>query len=645
LVAELRELAAKQGCSFFALTLGALSILMARVSRQPRFVLALPTAEQPVLGQPELVGHCVALLPFLVDLREEESIRDFLSRVQRDLGAAHDHSACTLVSLFDNLRQVHNVQGVSPVSAGLTSFKKFQPHELPQSGFSADYTANAKAFDSFEWYLSAIEAGDVLVLHCHYDTGLFGEETVNEWLTGFAGILQDIVADPSRGALQLARIYSADAIPAATSREAIYSLPSTMGETRPVFPRNFSLETIPPSANAAAVILFDGKEPLLDPLQDLFRKVLNRSSVLPDDDFFSLGGHSMMAAQLFARLERELGLTAPLSVLYEASTPRQLAGKLSGGRLQRQWKSLVPIHPDGNRPPLFLVHGGGGNVLMFRDLGILMSPDYPLYALQSQGLDGSGKYLRSIEEMAKKYLQEVREVQPNGPYHLGGFCMGAHVAFEMAQRLSQSGQQVDLLVSIDSYNFNGPRPKSNVLDAVRYQVQRFQFHFSNLLHLGLRGQISFFKDKFKIARERETERFRVKMNELKGRNPGGGREEFIEDINDRAMFAYVPRDYPGKMTIIKPQRNYSYLRDPWNGWKEVVGGDLDVIVLPVDPGGIFIKPYVQSLADHLKEKIDSTVARRKESLAAEVDSSRPFNELSDSPLGEMEKIAPDFLKK
>ena len=281
---------------------------------------------------------------------------------------------------------------------------------------------------------------------------------------------------------------------------------------------------------------------------------------------------------------------------------------------------------------------------MFRDLGHLMSPDYPLYALQSQGLDGSGKYLRSISEMAVKYLEEIREVQPSGPYRLGGFCMGAHVAFEMAQRLRQSGQQVDLLVAIDSYNFNGAPPKSRFIDAIRYQAQRIQFHFSNLFHLGLRGQISYFKDKFKIARERETERFRIKMNDLKGRKQGADEEEFIEDINDRAMFAYIPRDYPGNMTIIKPQKNYSYLRDPWNGWGEVVGGGLEVIELPVDPGGIFIKPYVQNLADHLKQKIDAAVASRMESLAAEVDSAGHFKDLPDSPVEELEKIAPHFLK-
>ena len=114
----MRALGAKQGCSFFAVVLGALSILMARISRQRRFVIALPTAEQPVVGQPDLVGHCVSLLPFAVDLAEGEAISAFLSRVQRELAAAQDHSAFTLVNLLEELRPVTPVRGVSPVSAG-----------------------------------------------------------------------------------------------------------------------------------------------------------------------------------------------------------------------------------------------------------------------------------------------------------------------------------------------------------------------------------------------------------------------------------------------------------------------------------------------------------------------------------------------
>ena len=102
-VQNLRAVAAKQGCSFFAVLLGSLAILLARISKQRRFVIALPTAEQPVIGQPGLVGHCVNLLPFAVELREGEAVNAFVQRVHADLLAAQDHSVFTMISLLEDL--------------------------------------------------------------------------------------------------------------------------------------------------------------------------------------------------------------------------------------------------------------------------------------------------------------------------------------------------------------------------------------------------------------------------------------------------------------------------------------------------------------------------------------------------------------
>jgi len=109
------------------------------------------------------------------------------------------------------------------------------------------------------------------------------------------------------------------------------------------------------------------------------------------------------------------------------------------------------------------------------------------------------------------------------------------------------------------------------------------------------------------------ERLRIKIVHLFNLNPHrdvvrGTEEEFIEDINDRAFLAYKPVSYPGKMTICKPRRNYAFLRDPFNGWGGIVAGGLEIIELPSDPGGIFLEPYVQTLAEKLKEQIDQAAA-------------------------------------
>ncbi|HEY2646072.1 MAG TPA: hypothetical protein VGI34_03835, partial [Candidatus Acidoferrales bacterium] len=126
-------------------------------------------------------------------------------------------------------------------------------------------------------------------------------------------------------------------------------------------------------------------------------------------------------------------------------------------------------------------------------------------------------------------------------------------------------------------------------------------------------------EKSKVAFRREMERLRIKVDHLfklnMHRDVSGPAEEFIEDINDRAFLAYKPSVYPGKMTICKPRRNYSFLRDPFNGWAEIAAGGLEVIDLPSDPGGIFLEPYVQTLAERLREQIDRASAVNAETVS------------------------------
>jgi thioesterase domain-containing protein len=187
--------------------------------------------------------------------------------------------------------------------------------------------------------------------------------------------------------------------------------------------------------------------------------------------------------------------------------------------------------------------------------------------------------------------------------------MGGQVAFEMARRLASEGQQVNLLFMIDTHNFNGVPPQLTLRDKVENLGQKIRFHSSNVLHLGVRSQLRYLAEKSKIALRREIERLRIKIVHIFHLNPhrdvnSGTKEEFIEDINDRAFLAYVPGVYPGKMTICKPRRNYSFLRDPFNGWAGNVTGGIEIIELPSDPGGIFVDPYVQTLAEKLREQID-----------------------------------------
>ncbi|HEV2246784.1 MAG TPA: amino acid adenylation domain-containing protein [Terriglobia bacterium] len=353
-------------------------------------------------------------------------------------------------------------------------------------------------------------------------------------------------------------------------------------------------------------------------LINLWEKILSVRPIGLQDNFFDLGGNSFVAAHLFSEMRRLFDRSFPLSVLFEAPTVEKLADIIRKDGWSSCWTSLVPIQPGGSKPPFFCVHGGGGNVLIFRELARHLGTDYPFYGLQAHGLDGSTDYLTTTEAMAESYLREMRELQPEGPYYIGGFCMGGQVALEIAQRLVREGQRVNLLFVIDTQNVNGVAFQFSLKDKMEHLGEKIKFHSWNVLQLDLKSQIAYLTEKGKIALRREIERLRIKIVHLLKLNPHrdvmGPREEFIEDINDRAFFAYVPDVYPGKMTICKPRRNYAFLRDPFNGWGEVAAGGLEVIELPSDPGGIFIEPYVRFLAQKLKEQIDQAVSNSAEIL-------------------------------
>ena len=185
-------------------------------------------------------------------------------------------------------------------------------------------------------------------------------------------------------------------------------------------------------------------------LCELWQKLLRVERVGAEDDFFELGGNSLMAVRLFAHLQKMTGRKLPLVTLFQAPTISQLASVLCQEQAYGLHSALVPIQPHGCKPPLYLVHGAGGDVLWgYANLVAHMDPEQPIYALRSRGQSGLEEFER-LEDMAAYYVQVVRSHQPEGPYYLGGYCFGGNVAYEMARQMQAEGGQVALLALLDS---------------------------------------------------------------------------------------------------------------------------------------------------------------------------------------------------
>jgi amino acid adenylation domain-containing protein len=178
------------------------------------------------------------------------------------------------------------------------------------------------------------------------------------------------------------------------------------------------------------------------------------------DSFFESGGNSLLAVRLMALLQQEVGRELPLATLFEKPTIELLAASLSDtdGMEAVGSGALVPIQTGGTRPPLFFVHPVGGSVLCYAELARKLGPEQPFYGLQVP----PGTQPETVATMATAYLQAIREVQPKGPYRLGGWSMGGVVAYDMARQLRAVGEEVSLLALIDVLVPPGERPEGEV---------------------------------------------------------------------------------------------------------------------------------------------------------------------------------------
>ncbi|ASS75353.1 hypothetical protein CIG75_10355 [Tumebacillus algifaecis] len=184
-------------------------------------------------------------------------------------------------------------------------------------------------------------------------------------------------------------------------------------------------------------------------LSFMLGELLNLQQVGIRDNFFELGGHSILAVRLLAEIKQEFGQSIPLVDLYQNSTIEHIAGLLRQASSLPQMSSLVPLKTKEEGTPLFLVHPGSGIVQNY--LPLASELNFPaVYALQSRGLHDDEELLLTIEDMADHYLSEIREVQPHGPYLLGGWSLGGVIAFEMAKRLQKTGEEVALLALFDT---------------------------------------------------------------------------------------------------------------------------------------------------------------------------------------------------
>jgi thioesterase domain-containing protein/acyl carrier protein len=361
--------------------------------------------------------------------------------------------------------------------------------------------------------------------------------------------------------------------------------------------------------NKAETIVDNNLNAIESKLLPLWQKILRKNSISVSDDFFAIGGNSLSAVNLFIEIEKEFQKHLPISVLYQSPTISKLAKTLTENATDKiEFKSLVPIKPEGKKFPMFFVHGASGNILLYKDLVKYIDPEIPIYGLQSVGLNGKDNILESIEEMASHYLEEVKIVQPSGPYFLGGYCMGGTISMEMAQILKKQGEQINAVFLFETYNWCA-LPSRNSLDRINYSYQKIVFHFNNLMLLRWAEKKLFLSNKWNELKSRKKIWFAELKNYLSPVKTNaysyGNLLAEIWKQNDQAAFRYMSNQYNGEVYQFLPRKRYKIHSNECADWNGIVP-KLKTIELPVYAAGMLVEPFVKTLAKEinkiLKEK-------------------------------------------
>jgi non-ribosomal peptide synthetase component F/thioesterase domain-containing protein len=568
LVERLKTAAQSANVTMFMLTVSAFAVLLERFTGQPHLIIGAPSANRNTQTEP-LIGPFSGPIALRLDLAGDPTLREVLKRVSQVTMDALDHAVYPFESIMERLK-MRSVQGRNPL---------FQFYFLYQTAFLQPRKAGdllvtpvpTPSFGNpFELQLAIIERHDGVFANLEYNQGLFEPDSIQNVLTYFMSVLEAIAADVSQTIADLALPAIAQRTPAEAAERATkpYVGPRTPTETK---------------------------------LAAIWGQLFELSKVSVCDDFFDLGGHSLMAASLMSIIERDFGTKVDLSNLLLNRTIEQLGRLIDGGHADSLESSLVPLRATGSRTPLFCVHGGGGHALAYQALAESLPGDQPVYGLAAPELDGAQKAM-SVHELASLYNQEIKRVQPHGPYRLCGYSFGGMVALEMAAQLVAAGEVVEFIVMLDTANSGYYRNlawsswiqfwTTRVLDRIHRYYRRFADHKAGIAF----SSASYF------VRKNVHERFwsiSRRLFRIANRPMPALLRDNVTMFKTTAR-GYEPTPVPAEIILFRvAERDPEYNHNASLGWELIAQKGVKVHYVPGDHLSFMRQPHVKRVAEQL----------------------------------------------
>lgn len=578
---------------------GVWALLLSRYSGELDVVFGASVSGRPpdISGIESMVGIFINTVPIRCKIVPDASILYWLQEIQNQQLQQKSYEYCSQ-------GQIHDWSELStslPMYESIFVLENYPVNESVEQFFNLNISLN-KSFSvgaktNYPLSILAIPASQ-LELTIIYNKHRFESPSIIQILEHFLNVLERIIERPEQDLFSIKNIIPVDQIPEVKQEQKL--------EKR-YLPENFVLP----------------RDPVEKKLAKIWSEILDMELVGVKDNFFDLGGHSILAFRLMANIETVFGKTFPLSTLFQGQTIEQLAAIIRQETDSISWSSLVPIQTGGKKTPFFCVPGGGGNVIYFSHLARYLDRDQPFYGLQAVGLDGVSEPYTKIEDIAAHYIKEIQSIQSHGPYLLGGHSFGSFVAFEMAQQLQKQNQEVALLAIIDN---SAPMPENKIRslgwnDAMWLTFmgkflgylfgKELEVSYDALEQLTPDNQLNFLYKQLQQINFFPPETETKQINQL---------HAFVRVFKANCLFSYFPQEiYPTRIALFRgtddvPETIFSketseFLRPenmsvPALGWEPFSDGLVEIYEVPGDHISMMAEPYVQVLAQKLMACIE-----------------------------------------
>ena len=610
LVSELQRFARRQRSTIFMLLAAAFVVLLFKYGKQKDILLGIPVSGRNLVEIEPLIGFFVNTLVLRTSVSEDMTFNDVLLRVREGLLDAMSNQEVPFERIVDAVRVPRGL-GYNPLFQIM--FATFRA--AVQSRQFGPLTVSPYVIESntsrFDLSVNIIEGLDsAWCVQAEYSTELFDHRRITSILEAYTTLLRTILADNHRQISDLQISHSGEDVSAKIQQSiAPDAMPTSMAGSSingraHGWPHALSGSTASKNIGSAAPPIdhVDGK------LIAIWQRRLKVTSISVDDDFFALGGNSLLAIALVTEVNRTFGSELPVSSLFRDGTIRSMANRLRG---QSAWKSsFVPLTQTGIKPVLF----AAGSSREYRDLSRALGSDQPfyqmdVYALQEERSLSGNPLLTTVQDIATHFVRDILSLQPFGPFFLAGQCEGSIIALEIARQLQRQGHQIGALMQFDT-PVKGYWQKPPWHQCISWALARRNEMKRNFLkRLAVaQGQrerrlkfLFLFQDTFTVIRNR--------LRRISGVNTPSA-ENYIWNVIWSAIRAYGSDEIvEGKIILFRAEQLlWRPVEDVAVGWDRL--GAVKIYNVPGDHVRLFANPTAQGIIRHVLEDAQQRVAAR-----------------------------------